>query len=215
MRLDPRRFLPLGLIAALSVSGAARADYKVTNLVSNVAGLAAVTDPNLKNPWGASFAPTGPFWVSDQAANLATLYNGAGAIQALRVAIPTVATGPNGPTGQVFNGNANDFKLANGAAATFLFANLNGQISAWNGAAGTAAQAMVSSVATVYTGLAIGQVGSDNVLYAADSRNNKIDVFNSTFTSLNGTSFAGKFADANLTAAGFKIFEEIKEEKKN
>ena len=27
---------------------------------------AAFVDPNLINPWGMSFSPTGPFWVSNQ-----------------------------------------------------------------------------------------------------------------------------------------------------
>jgi hypothetical protein len=45
---------------------------------------------------------------------------------------PTTAAGPQGPTGQVFN-SGTDFHLANGNPASFIFANLNGTISAWNG----------------------------------------------------------------------------------
>ena len=29
-----------------------------TNLVSNIPGLATITDPQLKNPWGVSHSPT-------------------------------------------------------------------------------------------------------------------------------------------------------------
>jgi len=47
--------------------------FTQTNLVSDIPGFAAVTDPNLQNPWGVSFSPTSPFWVSDQATNVATL----------------------------------------------------------------------------------------------------------------------------------------------
>jgi hypothetical protein len=44
-----------------------------TNLVSNIAGLAEVTDPALVNPWGVSESATSPFWLSDQGANESTL----------------------------------------------------------------------------------------------------------------------------------------------
>ena len=74
------------------------------NLVSDIPGLADNTDPQLSNPWGISFGPATPFWISDANTGVATLYNGAGVKQGLVVTIP----GPNGtvpgvPTGQVFN----------------------------------------------------------------------------------------------------------------
>src|SRR5579859_7493586 len=56
-----------------------------TNLVSDIAGLAQVTDKNLINPWGLSSGPGGPLWVADNNSGLSTLYNGAGATQALVV----------------------------------------------------------------------------------------------------------------------------------
>jgi hypothetical protein len=46
--------------------GKAEAQYVQTNPVSNIAGLATVTDPNLRNPWGFSHSSTSPFWISDQ-----------------------------------------------------------------------------------------------------------------------------------------------------
>lgn len=47
--------------------------YIQTNLVSDVSGLAKVTEANLKNPWGMSFSSKSPFSVSDQAKGRATL----------------------------------------------------------------------------------------------------------------------------------------------
>ena len=44
------------------------------NLASDVAGLAPLTDPDLKNPWGVSFNATSPLWVSNQGTNSSTLY---------------------------------------------------------------------------------------------------------------------------------------------
>ena len=201
MRLHIARSLALSVALAVSAHhNRADAGYTVTNLVSNVAGLAANTDPNLRNPWGVAASPTGPFWVSNQVSNNSTLYNGAGVPQPLVVAMPTANSGP---TGQVFNGNTNDFILANGVKANFLFANLNGQISAWN--SGTVAQTVITGTGAVYTGLAIGAVNGDNVLYAADTVGSKIDVFGSNFAKLNGTSFVNSFVDP-LLPTGYKVF---------
>src|SRR5713226_7838874 len=82
------------LIAAASSAGAG--PYVQTNLVSDIAGLAAIQDLSLKNPWGVSHGPATPFWVSDQGANVSTLYTvtgGSVSKNALTVTIPTTATG--------------------------------------------------------------------------------------------------------------------------
>ena len=70
----------LATLAALAATPAMAGSFAQTNLVSDGAIAAAVTDPNLKNAWGISYSPTGDFWVSDNATGLTTLYNGAGAI---------------------------------------------------------------------------------------------------------------------------------------
>src|SRR5580658_2596286 len=82
--------------------------FAQTNLVADTASAgAATTDPNLVNPWGVSYAPGGPFWVSDNGSGLSTLYNGSGSIQPLVVEIPAKSGGKNGPvTGQLHNGSA-------------------------------------------------------------------------------------------------------------
>ena len=49
----------------------------------------------------------------------------------------------------------------------------------------------------VYTGLAMGTIGSENFLYAADTANGKIDVFDSSFAK---TSLSGSFVDPNVPA---------------
>src|SRR3954471_869190 len=63
-------------------------NYTQTNLVSNTAGVAPVTDPQLINPWGLSRASGSPWWISDGATGPTPLYNGPGAKQALIVTIP-------------------------------------------------------------------------------------------------------------------------------
>src|SRR5215831_18913925 len=107
----PKPFRAVSL-AALAVVVAAAAfagpmpGYFQTNLVSDIPGMAANTDPNLQNPWGISFGATSPFWVSDNHTGLATLYNSAGVPQSLVVTIPGVGGAAGAPTGQVFNSSA-------------------------------------------------------------------------------------------------------------
>jgi uncharacterized protein (TIGR03118 family) len=171
-----------------------------TNLASDIPGLAANMDPNLKNPWGMSFSATSPFWVSNQGSNNATLYNGAGAAQALIVSTPF------GPTGQVFANVAGNFLLPQGtgpapAPATFIFDTLSGSIAGWNGAqgnpAGVAATVFQATDGAVFTGLAIANNAGANRLYAADFANARIDVFNGSFAL---TTVSGGFVDASVPA---------------
>jgi uncharacterized protein (TIGR03118 family) len=171
-------------------NGTAKAKQFVqTNLVSDIAGLATATDASLKNPWGVSHSATSPFWVSDQGTSEATLYKVTDSTTVtkvgLTVTIPKTASGPQGPTGQVNNTNNSSFPV-NGASAHFIFANLNGTISAWNG--GTTATIEATTAGAVYTGLAINS--SQTQLYAA--RTGGIDVFDSLFkpvTSLGTNAF--------------------------
>jgi uncharacterized protein (TIGR03118 family) len=180
--------LPLARTAILSATAAgclggasvhAATTFEVTNLVSDGSVPAATTDPNLKNPWGVSFAPKSPMWVSDNGTGVATLYTGAGAKVALTVTIP-----PDGsnPTGQVFN-STTDFKL-NGSPSLFIFDTENGTIASWNG--GTTATQVYSEDGAVYKGLAIGNNGTQNLLYAANFNSGLIEEFNSAFTPVGG-----------------------------
>jgi DNA-binding beta-propeller fold protein YncE len=66
----------------------------------------------------------------------------------------------------------------NNASANFIFANLNGTISAWNG--GQTAFIQVTTPGARYTGLAINQAQTQ--LYAANSAGpGSVNVFNSAF----------------------------------
>src|SRR5882762_5552010 len=173
-----------------SASAADAAVYVQTNLVSDIDGLAKATDPHLVNPWGVSFRNGSPFWVSNQGTNSATLYSVTDStdvnnpVPVFTVNIPTTPTGPQGPTGQVSNTNASSFKLTAGnlMSANFIFADLNGTISAWNASLGTngsTAHIEVTTPGAVYTGLAVNE--AHTMLYAANTSAETIDVFNSTF----------------------------------
>ena len=82
--------------------GAARA-FRQTNLISDIDGVARITDPNLVNPWGMAAGPTTPLWIADNGTDVSTLYTG-GVRGSIPVVLPLVVTIPDGaPTGIVFN----------------------------------------------------------------------------------------------------------------
>jgi len=167
-----------GLFAlVVAAPGSSLAGYIQTNLVTSA------TDPDLINPWGISFSPTSPFWVSDNETGKATLYNGAGVKQGLVVSMPS---GSEPITGQVFNSSTN----FNGDR--FLFASENGTIAGWRGALGTTAEQLFSRTDAIYKGIAL--TAASDTLFATNFHAGTIDVFNTA------TGFTGSFADPTAPA---------------
>ena len=177
----------LGAIAS-SAAAAPLLGFTQTNLVSNISGLALVTDPQLTNPWGISMSATSPFWVADNGSGFSTLYNSAGTKQALVVTIPGGL-----PTGTVNNSNSAAFN-----GDSFLFVTQNGEFAGWRGALGTTAEILASpNPANTYTGLAIGTTASGTYAYAANFEQATIDVFKG---SAGLPDLTGHFTDPNLPA---------------
>jgi uncharacterized protein (TIGR03118 family) len=179
------------MLAALSLTFAAASfaqHYEETDLVSDIPGRAAVTDPNLVNPWGLTRSSTSPWWVSDNGTGLSTLYDGngnpfilKGQTMPLVVTIPGPTAGTTGtPTGAVFNGTT-DFQLTPGNPAIFLFVTEDGTIAGWNPMSTTAVIKVNQSPDSVFKGATIAQVGQSNFLYVADFRKGKIEVFDGNF----------------------------------
>jgi uncharacterized protein (TIGR03118 family) len=194
-----KTLLSLITAASLALSGGSFAfaqHYTQVNLVSNTSGVAPVTDPNLVNPWGVSRTSGSPWWISDNATGLSTLYNGAGAINPLVVTIPkadpnskTFHTGT--PTGTIANASPTDFLLAAGAPASFLFSTIDGTISGWNPTIGVAAGAAPPSTHAItvvkttdgssYTGLTSATIKGKRYLYAANFNKGTVDVYDNAF----------------------------------
>jgi uncharacterized protein (TIGR03118 family) len=216
--------LPVGLVAlglSVSIAGTALAvPYVQTDLVSDIPGLATITEPTLVNPWGISHTNTSPFWISDQGTNLTNLWSVTGKTNVTKVtavnpptgniAIPTFGGGPaQGPTGQVANQNPSPTSFpvgngGNGGSAHFIFANLNGTISAWD--TGPTAFIQVTTPGANYSGLAINQAQTQ--LYAANQAGTgSINVFNSSFApvSLAAGAFATPAAVAALGLVPFNV----------
>jgi uncharacterized protein (TIGR03118 family) len=215
--------------ASAAGGGIATRSYVQTNLVSDVPGLAAHTDPNLKNPWGTAVGPGSPIWVSDNHAGVTTLYDGAGNPQPLVVAIPAPPSAGKdavgAPTGQAFNTfdpTSSDFAISeNGRSgpAFFLFATEDGTIAGWNpnvdrphaviAVDRSTATDSAGDVGAVYKGLALVTTPAGKFLYASNFRFGTVDVFNSHFELVNSftdpTVPAG-FAPFGIHNIGGKLF---------
>ena len=214
----PLALLTIAQPAAAAEQGLVRGAYLQTNLVSNIPGMALVTDPNLKNPWGLSSSSGSPIWASDNNAGVATLYaiaNGVAAPVPLVVQIPAPGNVPGGaPTGTVFSGSSGFVVSENlkSGPSRFLFATEDGTIVGWNPAVdvthgviavdNSAAVDSAGDVGAVYKGLAIDSASAGTLLYAANFRFATVDVFDSRFQPVK---LAGSFSDPGIPA-GFAPF---------
>jgi uncharacterized protein (TIGR03118 family) len=162
------------------------------NLVSDIDGVANFTDPKLVNPWGLGFSSTSPFWVADNGAGVATVYNGSG--KAFPLAAPIVVTipsptgsKPGTPTGLVNNSSTTDFMLTSGGmsgAAVFLFATEDGTILGWNPTVSAKSAVIAinnSGTGAVYKGLAISSTSAGTFLYATNFHAGVVEMYDSTF----------------------------------
>ena len=222
-----RRMLMLSFALAVTVliaSSVATAQYRLTNLTSNQVGWAHNIDPLLANGWGLVHGPGTPWWLSDNTSGWSTLYDNTGKAISLRVVIPTTGNGPdspkglNGPgtpTGTVYNatsakGGAQEFQVG-GAAAIFLFATLDGTISGWTPGSNLnqATIAVDNGTSSSYTGLAITNRASGNLLYAANMAKNVVEVYNAQFQmvgTLTDPSIPSGFASFGVQDIGGKVF---------
>jgi uncharacterized protein (TIGR03118 family) len=187
-------FVLLTIVGSRSALFGQQAPYKQTNLVANTSGVANHTDSQLSNPWGISFLPGNPFWISNNNGGTSTLYDAQGNKQGLVVGIPVASVNPCNPgcpTGTVAN-NSTDF---NGGA--FIFVTEDGIVANWTGANNAVVAFDNSANGAVYKGLALLSNGSGNFLLAANFRTGSIDVLDRNFKI---TALAGSFTDPHLPA---------------
>jgi uncharacterized protein (TIGR03118 family) len=173
--------------------------YVQTNLVTDLStGATFTNDTSLKNPWGLTRSASSPWWVSDNNAGVATVYDGTGA-KHLTVVIPgptgttpcpvggpvTPACFVSAPTGMVFNGTS-EFDVTPGKPAQFIFDTEDGTISAWAGGAMATLKVDNSAIPTaangaVYKGLTIGDCNGTAYLYATNFRAGRVEVYDTNF----------------------------------
>ncbi len=179
--------LVAGGVPATAV-GASDNVYTTSNLVSDVAGMAANTDSNLVNAWGLTSLPGSPWWVADNETDVSTIYRANGT-----TARPPVHV-PGSPTGAVSN-TGSSFVVSNGTTsgpAAFLFATEDGTILGWNPSVDpNNAVLAVPAAGAIYKGLAV----AGDTLYATDFKNARVDVFDGSFHAVNTP---GAFVDPGI-----------------
>jgi uncharacterized protein (TIGR03118 family) len=185
------RFLcTLGMLAVAMTAQAQTTEnfYQLIDLASDGVVVSNFQDPKLINGWGIASTSSGPFWVASNGVGVSTVYTGEGTPQPLDVQVPTAAngTGAGTPTGIVSNESA-DFVVTQGTASgpsRFIFATEDGVIAGWSATVDATHAIRVvdnSTRGAVYKGLAISATGKGPLLYAADFKNNRIDVFDQSF----------------------------------
>jgi uncharacterized protein (TIGR03118 family) len=211
----------------------AQTSYLRTNLVSDIPGVANFSDSNLVNAWGiVNAGATGPIWIADNGTGISTVYTGEGIAfptnSPIVVIIPTPPNSPAGavaaPTGVVFNSSASSFIVsASGktGAGRFIFATEDGTISGWNPAvdpthailavnhSGPGASAGRTRLGAVYKGLAIGNNGSGDFLYATNFRDGAVEMYDAQFQlvkSFTDSSIPSGFAPFGIRNINNKLF---------
>jgi uncharacterized protein (TIGR03118 family) len=212
----PRSLRPtLETLEERSLLDAGMTGFTVTNLVSDLKGVAAHTDVNLVNPWGFAETPGGQFQVAANGSGDTIRLNARGDTLGQDVILqpplgspPGTTTSPNG----TFLNTTSDFVISDdgkSAPAEFIFSTEDGTIVAFNPMVDPkegilAAQA---SDGAVYKLLAEASNSMGNFLFATDFHNNKIDVFDKNFDKVTlGQNGWGTFTDPNGIPAGFAPF---------
>lgn len=195
-----------GLEGRWLFSGGPNGFVTQTNLVSDGFVAANHVDGQLKNPWGVSFQPGGPLWISDNKSGVSTFYDQSGVEQGV-VAIPGGGGGAGSPTGQVFNPTQGFAITKNGvtAPATFIFVGQDGGISGWNPAVDPNNAIIAVNNApggAVYKGATLGVVNGNTELFAANFHAGTIEVYDDTFSSV---PIGGGFHDRRIPK-GFAPF---------
>lgn len=214
MRTEFKLAMALLLFATPAVAGGnagrtpTTTHFKTTNLVSNQAGKAKNTDPNLVNAWGVAQASASePLWVADNGTGLATVYSqGKGQNEQIVVTIPK-----GNPTGIAFVPSNTGFQITeNGKSgdAQFLFDSDAGLISGWNSSV-DAKNAVIgyTSTGSNFTGLAIDP--TSKLIFAADFANNAVQVIDSTWklkTSFTDTSLPAGYAPYNVAIINGNVY---------
>jgi uncharacterized protein (TIGR03118 family) len=210
---------PLVLAAGLAAAVAAVALFVVSRgadayvahpLVSDRGLGARVHDGALVNAWGLAASPTGPWWTSNEASAVSTLYDGEGHKQALAVRVD------GGPTGIVYNGGPGFVVRRGGASgpARFIYACEDGAIRGWSPVVpgGWSTEAIVAVDAgptgAVFRGLAIAR----GRLYATDFHNDRVVVYDEHWRpvvrrgAFVDPKIPGWYAPFGIQGAGSRIF---------
>lgn len=203
--------LSCAALSALFCSTQAKAEgYALQNLVANrQIYMPEKIDPNMVNAWGIAIRPAGAgghFWINNTDTGTVSLYIGDVGDKKLFQDDTKLITLPpadpkaehSAPTGQVFNGEANEFIVTHDGItgpSKFIFCSEEGTIIGWtekkndDGTFIRPAQGVItvdrSKQGAIYKGLTVSvKRDGGNLLYAADFGKNRIDIFDTAFKSV-------------------------------
>jgi uncharacterized protein (TIGR03118 family) len=188
------------------------AGYRQVNLVSDVPGLARITDFRVSNPWGLALGPDTPIWINNNNTATSEVYTGANGHDPLQRAL--VVQVPAGPTGIAFN-PTHAFVAHQGGTAVptaFLFNGFDGYTSGW----GPTAQPITEAIPTHfdrtdgYLGMAVAKTPAGPRMYTV-SFSGQIEVFTGNFRELPaGHRFIdptiGSLAPYNVAVFGQRVY---------
>lgn len=208
--VDSRRLLLalVALVALVDSPSVAAVQFQVINLVTDdqTAHPAQLTDPLLVNAWGISSSGASPFWVSSNGKAVAEVYRVNPTTNVTTIAAPPAPVnivGSGTVTGQAFANVAGNFN-----GDTFLFVTEGGQLVGWRNALSPNSEVLQdnSGANSIYKGAAFTASGGNAYVYAADFRNNRIDVLKGN---AGAPSLPGNFTDPGLPA-GYAPFNVAK-----
>jgi uncharacterized protein (TIGR03118 family) len=219
IRASIKSVLPVLTAMSFTVAFVRADSYSLTNIQSDIPGLAAHVDSNLVNPWGMAVpSATGPIWVSDNGTGVSTLYDQPdGTARSLIVTIPTSARNKDGgnPTGVVFNGTTffNVTLNGNSLPARFIFVSEDGSISGWNSTLdGTRAIIAVDngtnlgSKRAIYKGATLGVANGHNFLYVTNFHTGRVETYDENFHQVNPHGFVDGILPAGYAPFGIRNF---------
>jgi uncharacterized protein (TIGR03118 family) len=195
-RVRTRKLLSLALLTSITMLTALMAPtsnatttvgsgFTQVNLVSDVPGLARITDFRLSNPWGIAIDEETPVWINNNNTATSEVYTGANGHDPLKRAL--VVQLPAGPTGIAYNPTQSFAAHQNGKTVptVFLFNGFSGYTSGWGPTANPITEAIPTRFARTdgYLGMAVAQTPAGPRMYAV-SVQGRIEVFNGQFQPL-------------------------------
>lgn len=182
--------------------------WNVKKLVSNQSGVAANVDTDAINCWGILYFDD-KIWVSNNGSSIITTYNSSGVAQSTRIAVDSVNSQPELPSGIVQN-TTSDFVVCSGqtcSASTILIATETGGVNGWENTvdAGNTVIAINEEIRYALKGIAIGsssnigttQTSSRYYMYVTDFSGQTVQVHDGEFFELLEIVTADAFVDTS------------------
>jgi uncharacterized protein (TIGR03118 family) len=172
------------VVPAGSATASGSSGFAQVNLVSDVPGLAQVTDFRVSNPWGITLGPSTPLWINNDNTATSEIWAGANGTDPLTRKL--VVQTPADPTGIAFNSTGAFGATQNGASVPtlFLFNGQDGYTSGWGPTAAPPTEAIPTNFVrdNGYLGMAVATTPHGPRMYATSFAG--VQIFDGTFHQL-------------------------------